>query len=147
MQYITIEEAQLYFDTRLHIDSWTAATSVDKDKALIMATRIINGFNYYGDKYSSTQENEFPRGDSDTVPTDIKSACVEIALRLLDDVDPDVEIEASNVQSSAFATIKTTYDRSFVPEHLVVGVPSATAWKLMTPYLRDVSSIAVNRAT
>lgn len=146
-QYQTIAEAQIYMDTRLHVEAWEEASDADKDKALIMATRIIDGFNYLGDKSNEDQENQFPRGGDAEVPEAIKQACAEIALRLLEEIDPDMEIQNSGMQSSAFASVKITYNREFVPEHQVNGVPSPIAWNLIKPYLRDVNGIAMNRVS
>ncbi len=146
-QYLTIADAQTYMDTRLHVEAWEEASDTDKDKALIMATRIIDGFNYLGDKSDEDQDNQFPRGGDIEVSEAIEQACAEIALRLLEEIDPDMEIQNSSMQSSAFASVKTTYNREFVPEHQVNGVPSPTAWSLLKPYLRDVNGIAINRVS
>jgi hypothetical protein len=143
--YITYVEGDTYFAARLHADAWTDAIDGDKTKALTMATKIIDGLNYLGEKTADSQVNQFPRGEDAAVPQDIKDACAEIALKLLDDVDPDMESKLNSVQSNAFSSVKTTYNREFVPEYLVVGVPSFTAWKLLLPYLRDTQTITITR--
>jgi Fe-S cluster assembly ATPase SufC len=145
MNYRTIEEAEEYFATRLHTDAWDDAEEEDRTKALTMATKIIDMFNYKGEKTSDAQENEFPRGGDTDIPSEILEACCEIALKLLDEIDPDIEIDNLNKVSSAFASVKSNYDKSFIPEHLTVGVPSATAWRQMAPYLRDAKSVTVSR--
>lgn len=145
MNYGTIDEAEEYFSTRLHTDAWDDAEELERTKALTMATKIIDNFNYKGTKTSESQENEFPRGGDLEVPSEIQEACFEIALKLLDEIDPDIEIDNLNKVSSAFANVKSNYDKSFIPEHLAVGVPSATAWKQMLPYLRDAKSVTVSR--
>jgi hypothetical protein len=40
--YATVEEANAYFTTRLHSDTWLDATVSEKEAALIMATRLID---------------------------------------------------------------------------------------------------------
>ena len=39
--YLTVAEAESYFDTRLHSGEWGALSAADKEKALIWAARII----------------------------------------------------------------------------------------------------------
>ena len=143
--YLDIDDANTYFRTRLNSDAWDYASNSDKTAALTQATKIIDGLNYVGEVTDADQENQFPRGGDADYPVDIEEACAEIALKLLDDVDPDMENKMSNVQSNAFASVKTTYNREFVPEYLVVGVTSLTAWKLLLPYLRDARTTVVNR--
>jgi Fe-S cluster assembly ATPase SufC len=145
MNYADIDEAEEYFALRLHTDAWDEAEEEDRTIALTMATKIIDQFNYKGEKTSESQTNEFPRGGDTVVPTEIVEACCEIALKLLDEIDPDIEIENLNKVSSAFASVKSNYDKSFIPEHLTVGVPSATAWKQISPYLRDMRSVTLVR--
>ena len=84
--YITVEEAQEYADERLNVEAWDTAKETDGSswgeagtlcvKAITMATKAIDRLSYKGDKYSSTQENQFPRGTDTTVPDDIKRACM-----------------------------------------------------------------------
>lgn len=143
--YGTIEDGDDYFALKLNSDAWDNAEENDRLKALTEATKIIDSFNYIGDKTSEAQENEFPRGGDLTVPAEIQGACFEIALKLLDGIDPEIETENLNRTSSAFASVKSNYDKSFIPEHLTVGVPSAMAWRQMVPYLRDTKSVTLVR--
>ena len=48
--YCSLEEANVYFDTRLNTKVWTEASDEDKSKALIMATRNIETLNFKGRK-------------------------------------------------------------------------------------------------
>ena len=145
--YITEEDADAYFDERLRTSPWddTTESSGDRLRALKEATRLIDRLNFKGDKTSSTQEREFPREEETTVPTDIQYACAEIALKLLDDFDPDMEVENLGIVSQGISTVKSTYDRSYVMDHLRAGIPSATAWSYLVPYLADSNAINVNR--
>ena len=144
--YIEIVDATAYFAERLNSDEWDNTSDDRRLKALYMATRIIDRFNYVGEKTDESQEHQFPRGGDVDVPDTIKEACCEIALKLLEDIDPDMEFENIPVLGHTFATVRNTYDRSFVPEHVAAGVPSPTAWKLLLPYLRDVRGISIVRA-
>ena len=146
--YGDMAEAMSYFAKRLHSQSWDDATSAERESALIQATRIIDAFAFKCDKTVSTQALEFPRGTDTEVPDDIKIAAFEIAINILDGRDPELELENLAVSSEGFSSVRTTYNRNQVPvEHLVNGVPSATAWRFIRPYLRDSREIKTSRVS
>ncbi len=67
-------------------------------------------------------------------------------MALLDDRDPDMELEALGISSQGIESVRTTYARNQVPiEHLINGVPSTLAWRLIRPFLRDSDSIKLIR--
>lgn len=143
--YVTNTEANTYFESRLHSEAWDTATSTNRTKATKEATLIIDRLNFLGEKFSEDQERQFPRYDDSTVPDDIKNATCEIALALLDGVDPDMEYENLFMQSQQYANVRSTYDRTRSPENIVAGVPSVRAWRYLRPYLRDQQSVHLNR--
>jgi hypothetical protein len=168
--YGTIEEANEYFENRLHEWAWTDASSDDRRKALINATAIIDALNFKGEKaavydviYDEDGEEvdwsedevieaelsqglEFPRGTDVEVPDQIKIACWEISHALLDGVDPDLELENLGVVSQGIASVRTTYNRNHTQiEHLMNGIPSAAAWRYLRPFLRDTKAIKLSR--
>jgi len=147
--YISEADAVTYFDERLRTDPWddTTESSGDRLRSLQEATRLIDRLNFYGTKTSSTQENEFPREEETTVPTDIQYACAEVALKLLDGFDPEMEVDGLAIVTAGLSTVKTTYDRSFALEHTRAGIPSAIAWSFLVPYLRDPNTLDVNRVS
>lgn len=166
--YATIVEAQEYFDERLHETAWSAASTTDRTKALLAATRIIDSLGYKGYKNSVylvleededadeetiaaaelDQENEFPRGADTAVPEQILWACYEIAYALLDGVDPDLELENLSIQDHGVGSVRSSFSRRQSPlEHIVNGVPSATAWKYLKPFLRDGDHIRISRVS
>ena len=126
-------------------DPWDNAETVDRDKALAMATRIIDRLNFQGVLADEAQVNQFPRGEDLVVPDDIKNASIEIAFALLDGVDPTLERQNLNVTSQGLASAKTSYDRSFAAPHIANGVPSPVAWDILKPYLRDIRGITMVR--
>ncbi len=164
--YGSIAGGDAYFATRLHSDAWDNASPSDKQKALYTATRYMDRLNYKGQKHTvyelmeanedatdaeiraaeASQELEFPR-DADTItPADIELACYEIAFALLDGVDPDIELENLGVQTQSYAGVKTAYNRDQQPiEHLIHGIPSALAWRILKPYLRDGRHLRLDR--
>jgi len=145
--YLTVDDAQLYFDEKLNVEPWDNSSGADKYKSLIMATRAIDNLNFSGVKTLSTQELEFPRGGDTTTPQAILDACCEIALTLLDGVDPDLEFENLKMVSQGYANVRSTYDVSIAGEHVKVGIPSITAWRLILPFLRDTETINLSRVS
>lgn len=92
--YVTRAEAQTYFDGRLNVANWTAASDANKDRALIMATARLDQEAYEGTPTTTTQALKWPRSgtfdsdgihwDQDVVPAPVKEATYETALELLD---------------------------------------------------------------
>lgn len=143
--YATVSEAQNYFDEVLNTESWDAADTATRNKALKTATRLINTLNYIGSKADAAQENAFPRNDDTTVPTDIVNACCEITLSLLDGVKPGEEIEALMVDKIRIGETTTEYNRENIPIWILAGIPNSTAWAYLKPYLRDWTSVELHR--
>ena len=149
--YITYAEAEDIADERLDVDAWDDAVVTDGStagdpgsltyKSVAMATKIIDQLNYKGKKTSDTQDNQFPRDDDTSVPDAINNACFEIALALLDGVDPQIEAENLGMISQGYANVRSTYDRTAPMPNIAAGVPSITAWRYLVPYLRDIYSV------
>jgi len=143
--YIDVGDAETYFQTRLDTDPWDNADNAKRTIALSQSTRAIEQLDFYGVKTSSTQELAFPRNGETTIPDDIKIACCENALALLDGIDIESEIRSLVVTNSSFAGTRTAYDRSFVLEHLRAGIASGTAWRHLLPYLNDPYEMKLTR--
>lgn len=157
--YGSVANADLFFSFTLNTRKWDTSSPLNKRKALISATRLIDTLNYAGQKANDGQVLQFPRknvyvdplttdsvitGD-DNVPADIKIACYIIALRLLEGFDPDKEADLLAAASTKFGQVGTTYEREYIPEHKRAGIPSATAWNYLRPYLRDPYGVALVR--
>lgn len=145
--YATSSEAQVYFDKRLNTDAWDDASSEDREKALGQATTIIDRLNFLGAKADTAQVNQFPRGEDTETPQDIKDASSEIALALLDGVDPQLEYENVFMTSQGYGGARSAYDRSTKPPHVLAGVPSFAAWTFLQPYMRDPHSLEMYRTS
>lgn len=168
--YGTLAEANEYFDNKLYEEAWYNADAPDRPKALIKATQLIDSLNFKGYKAAvydilfdedgnelvvseeeireaeESQELEFPRGEDIEEPEAVKMACWEIAHALLDGVDPDLDVENLGVVSQGYASVRTTYARSQAQvEHLMHGIPSATAWRYIKPFLRDADEVKLSR--
>lgn len=59
--YCTLEEAEQYFSERFDSSIWNDTTETDKLKALVEATRKLNGLKYKGFPVSVEQQLAFPR--------------------------------------------------------------------------------------
>jgi hypothetical protein len=59
--YISLADANTYFADRLNTDVWTAATDDQKNKALLMACKVIDDQRYQGQPFLYTQSLAFPR--------------------------------------------------------------------------------------
>jgi hypothetical protein len=166
--YGTIEGANAYFEARLHSPAWTESAVADRPKALQQATAIIDSLNFKGYKAAvyavllanpsatvaevyvaeANQELEFPRDADTEVPSVIERACYEIAYALLDERDPEMELEALAVTSHRYGPVATSYERGMSPvEHLVHGIPSMVAWRLLKPFLRDANEVKLSRVS
>ena len=145
--YITVVNATAHFAERLNTGAWDDEDADTQLIALKESTMRIDRLNFIGVKNDEDQENQFPRYDDTAVPENIQLACAELALALLDEVDPDKEIELLSMKSQGLASARSTYDRSFAPEHLQAGIPSTLAWQYLKPYLVDPLALEVNRAT
>jgi len=166
--YGSVAEADAYFESRLHSSVWSDASVLDKPKALLEATRIIDQLTYKGHKApvyalltasslatdaeiqtaDQTQALQFPRDTDTEVPEPIEIACYEIAYSLLDGKDPELELEALAISGHKFASIGTNYfeDKSAL-EHYRNGVPSMKAWILLKPFLRDNNELHLLRVS
>jgi hypothetical protein len=162
-QYATSEEAAAYFADRLHSEVWDAADTDNRTKALKTATVAIDRLRFVGQRHAvyvavqagataeailasvATQVLEFPRDSDEEIPQDIKNACCEEALALLDGKDPDQELEDLAVISQGYSSVRVTVDRSFTQEHLNAGIVSPRAWRFLKPYLAESRSFKINR--
>ena len=103
--FLSVDEADKYFDTRLYSASWTDVEDETKKVALIASSRFLSVYyNYYGTRTEEFQNLAFPRiglYDHDgynlgyyTVPEKVKQATAELALYQLEN-----ESLVSNISS------------------------------------------------
>ena len=113
--YVTLVEAQAYFDARFGSDAWDDASDPNQEKALLQAARQLSAFRFRGYKNNPAQALPFPRAyplHSDpgsfasvvSTPTVIKYAQCEQALSILkavaagdDRVEDRAELQAQGV--------------------------------------------------
>ena len=92
--YVTLTEANTYFETVPDSSTWTNKTDDQKNRSLIAATRWIDTLNYYGSRCDNGQALKFPRNNytidnveltCTTIPNNIKYAQYELARALAND--------------------------------------------------------------
>nr|BAR21380.1 putative head-tail connector protein [uncultured Mediterranean phage uvMED] len=92
--YVTLAEANTYFETVPDSSTWTNKTDDQKNRSLISATRWIDSFVFYGDRCDDGQALRFPRNNyqvdgvelaCSTIPNNIKYAQYELARALAND--------------------------------------------------------------
>jgi len=145
--YGTLNSADLYFDNRLDSSCWENATVKDRQTSLIQATRAIERLNFEGFKNNSLQTLQFPRNDDTDIPVEIEYATYEIAIKLLEGVDTDIETRTFGVLKEAYSGVSTTYDSDYVNIHIRAGIPSIIAWEYLLPFLRDPTRILLSRVS
>ncbi len=143
--YGSVEDGSNYFSRRLNSSPWDDASDTDKLKSLWEATRLIDCLNFKGSKADSSQILQFPRGEDEVIPADIRYATYEIAYRLLDGIDPDLEQDDLRTSAQGYSSVRVSKDTAWGQEYLQNGIPSARAWHLLRPYLRDPLTIKINR--
>lgn len=93
--YITLAEAQAYADGDIDAAQWDDATTDQKTRALITATRNLDLVGFVGTRSSTTQALAWPRKDftttektyaDDEIPSEIKQATYELAKSLVKDM-------------------------------------------------------------
>jgi hypothetical protein len=94
--YVTLAEANAYFETVPSSSTWDDKTDDQKNRSIISATRWIDVLNFYGDRCSNGQALSWPRNNyhvdrveltCSVIPADIKYATYELARALANDTD------------------------------------------------------------
>ena len=96
--YISLDDADVYHEMRLHVTDWTSAGDDTKEAALMWASGLLDTLvDWAGLKVSTTQAMRWPRSavydldgdalDSDDIPKFLEDATAEYArLLIADDV-------------------------------------------------------------
>lgn len=67
--YATLDEADLYFENRIDVAAWTAASDDSKEQALIGATSFIDMLSFAGYTTEETQNLAWPRVGGVSLPS------------------------------------------------------------------------------
>ena len=128
--YATLEDADTYLENVLNTEAWDLSTDVLRTKALGQATRSILALNI---------------PEYEVVPTDYRDATIEIALKLLEGFDPEIEMYNRSVASFGFDNLKQTNKSDEVPLHIIAGIPSIVAFNLLRRYMPDINTVRLGR--
>ena len=94
--YVTLAEANTYFETVPDSTTWDNKSDDQKNRSLIAATRWIDSFVFFGDRCDHGQALKFPRNNYQVddvelactaIPNNIKYAQYELARALANDTD------------------------------------------------------------
>lgn len=131
--YVSIEQAQEYFESRLHAGAWAEAAEPEKEKALIMAAKAIDRQPLRGRKMDPSQALAFPRYPDTEVPEAVKEACCEEALALLGGNSQRRKLQQEGVISVTVGSVSETYATAGAAGGL--GLRSLEAKELLRPWL------------
>lgn len=149
LSYADVIFADDYFNRKLHTQPWDEATADEQRRALEEGTLRIDRLNFRGKKTDDTQCLQWPRintkFEDDVIPEDLRVANCEVAISLLDGVDPDLEHENLAAVAEGYSSVRSTYSRTTVPEHFAAGIPSHLAWLNLKPLLASVKAIRFRR--
>lgn len=129
--YIDIDGADEYFAGRLHAESWGQADESTKEKALKQATKIIDRQRLNGRKTNPSQPLAFPRYPDAEIPQNVKEACCEEALAILERGNSQRrKLQQEGVQSFTLGNMSESYVAGAGK-----GLLSQEAKELLKPWL------------
>lgn len=135
--YVTIEEAERYFQQRFPCEEWEEASTEEKEKAIATATLAIDRQLFKSRKTVDTQILAFPRYPDTVVPDRVKAACLEEALAVLKTKkDKRKILQREGVQSFALGDLSESYG-----EGAGGGLYSQDAREFLRPWLVGAVSI------
>jgi hypothetical protein len=122
--YVTVAEANSYFDTRIDVAAWSSANETERGKALVTATMVLDNLDWTGAAVSDTQTLAFPRVGSyfdprlgidvelkaTDIPSRILTATYELAYHLLNNdglLDDTGEVDNLKIGAINLDNIKT----------------------------------------
>jgi hypothetical protein len=143
--YVTVEDADAFFETRIHNEYWLDAETEEKLASLVTATRAIDCLSFISSKTEVSQEREWPRGGVAEIPEGIKIACCEEALSLLEGRDPILEQENLRALSQTYANVKMAFEPRVLAEYIINGITSPIAWRYIQPYLSGKRQITLSK--
>jgi hypothetical protein len=124
--YANAADGDAYHEGHLYATAWTAATLANKESALVMATRLIDGqYQFNGLKANDAQSLQWPREDchdpdgdealpADAVPKAVIEATCELARELLV-ADRTAAPEGEGLKYENTGTTQKGYDKNDTP--------------------------------
>jgi len=136
--YITIEEADAYFEDRLHSENWTDYT--DKGQALVTATKMLERYvSWNAQPQTSIQALMWPDLFSNSIPVPVKEAVCELAFSLMSE-DRFLESDLIGISSFTVGPISIEADKNDpknpIPERI---------WAILGPLANRPNSACFER--
>ncbi len=145
MAYVTLQQADDYFEVHLSSKPWDALDDPVKQAAINAATTTIDNQRLQGRKADPDQELEFPRRirgvAQEDVPERVEDACCELALHLATvQNSARAQAQRDGVTSIKAGDASETYNVSAV-ELAMRGALPVTVANLLRPYLSGTGAI------
>lgn len=142
--YVTVAEADAYFDTRLNATAWLSAEPAVKERGVIMASRLLDSM-YEWDSFpsASTQALQWPRTGllaanqisfvpNDAIPKELKNAASEFALALIaggtNDLTANSDVETLGITQLTAGPVSMSFREGVVakvvPDAVFHALPS-----------------------
>jgi len=137
--YVTLAEANSYFETVPSSTNWDNKSDDNKNRALIAATRWIDTLVYYGDRCDDDQALKFPRTNYQVdgvelactlIPQNIKYAQYELAFALANETDAIIGSSGTdgNFEEVKLGDIQVKYNTKSQGTGSVNNVFDVYAW-------------------
>lgn len=132
--FITLEDAQNYFDERYDSEEWLNLDEKNQEKLLITASKKINSFDFIGSPLEENQPMAFPRNFD--MPQDIKDAVCEEAICLINkSQNVHYKNQQDNITSISLGAGSVSYGTSSFSEETKQLI-SSTALYLIKKWIK-----------
>jgi hypothetical protein len=148
--YLTAAEATTLLTSVTDTAEWTAASTVDKDYALGVATEIIDNLPLIGEKKEATQTLEFPRAVEEstletTMMNDVELACALCARIMVHQSIDEIRMPLE-VSSTTFGNINVRMTNPLSSRmHLMFNIADARAFYILSKYIHSPKNLRITR--
>jgi hypothetical protein len=141
--YVSVDDADIFFEKRLHADAWTNADPDTKEAALMWATRILDeNVNWFGYITYDDQPLRWPRTgltdvegrtvDENSIPKFLAEAISEFAFFLIgEDTTLETNRDLIGLKKVTIDTLSITTDSSTLA---IKSVIPASVWSMIKFY-------------
>jgi len=137
--YVTLEEAEAYFENRLHAEDWE--TLLTKESALVTASSMLDWYvRWKGYRSSTTQSMQWPRTnairrdgsviDTSIIPPEVKVAVYELALSSIEE-DRTSDDPMAGLEQIKAGTLMIKADNGDLDSTAITAIPDKV-WKILS---------------
>lgn len=134
--YTSVADADAYHDAHLYGSDWTSANNATKEKALVMATRLIDAvvtwkgrYNVYGQALAWPRYGVYDKSSqlilNNIIPANLKKATAELARHLIAK-DRTVERDNIGLKSVKADTVTVEFDKNdnpvIIPDSAIIFI-------------------------